>query len=161
MNDHVELKAPSNLAFSLLAQQHSITLADQKSGLMLAAMTALLIFMAREVSMTGGLPDWWALSAAAFLVSTAVLNFITVKPTFVTTTSMALSFWRSPLFAKTREDFSREVLSKEFEAAHGGEDVLHLYALAKVNQKKYRYLGMAFITGPLGVTLFLAWRLGL
>lgn len=161
MTKTVEYKAPTNATFSLLALQHSITLADQKSGLMLAAMTALLTFMAREVNLEGHLPDWAAIASAALLLITLVLNFFTVRPTLLTNKDHSLSFWRSPLFDLGEAEFVARSLSAEFEQSHGRDDVLHLRALALVNRRKYALLRLAFITGGFGVLGFLLWRLGL
>lgn len=157
----MELKAPSNSNFALLAQQHSITLADQKSGLMLAAMVALLTFMAREANLEGDLPDWPAIGAAVLLACTAALNLATIAPTFLKSDGLALSFWRSPLFDLAPDQFLATTLSRAFEDAHAKEDVLHLRALALVNRRKYRLLRLAFATGTLGILGFLIWRLSL
>lgn len=154
-----EIKAPSNINFALLAQQHSITLADQKSGLLLAATVVLLTFMAREASVEGAVPDWAAIAAAALLFVTAGLNLATIAPTLLKEKGLALSFWRSSLFDLDKEAFVQKTLSKDFEDGHAREDVLHLRALALVARRKYRLLRLAFVTGGAGILAFLWWRL--
>ena len=152
---------PAYLSFSLVALQHSINLADQKTAVIMASSGAFFTYLVSRLATyadTGAsLWSWYLTGASALVMMVAILiSYSALLPRIRPVKSNSLSFWTSTAFDLDEADLVALTRHADTEDAHLALALSHLSNVAHIARAKYVRLLTTFRVALLGLTLFCA-----
>jgi hypothetical protein len=150
---------PAYLSFSLLALQHSINLADQKTSVIMASSGAFFTYLLSRLagySETGASTlSWYLTSASALVMMVAILlSYSALLPRIRPVKSDSLSFWTSSAFDLNDADLMILTRKNEEGDGHLALALNHLSSVAHIARAKYMRLRTTFQTALFGLSLF-------
>jgi hypothetical protein len=147
---------PSYVSFSLMALQHSISIADAKAGYILAGSIALLTFSIKEITSTSDIP-LVAKAVVVLFVASAGFAAATFRPRLSKAPDRSISYWKSEIYRAKAEEVLDELTSEAFDGRVDELVARHLHALAAVCRRKYGAVNMAFYIFLLAICGFFYW----